>query len=394
MKSLPGVFRDRNKLSPRYIPPTLPHREEQLQALASLFEDALDRISETYLRTVQIIGGVGVGKTSTAIRFGESFQAKAKARKIDLTHVYVNLKLQSSGQVVLYRHLLDRAAPEIRATSLSADEMLYQLIKYLTSRGKYLLLTLDEIEYYIRHTKERIIYDLTRINELAPERPCGVIGLIFISRDESFHSLLDPSELSSLGRTTIEFHPYTTTQIRDILEARVSEAFRRGAVSEDVLSYIADVTVQTPVNSDIRYALDLLLYAGNLAERQGMDRVLPEHIRKVHGEIHHRITSEDVLELPNEEKLILLAVARVLRNRKTPYATFSEIREGIDLIAEEYGTRLRNVDRPLQDISDRGIVQVKSLTQIGIVDIPIEGLINYLNSLMERVETGLKGRGN
>lgn len=391
---MPGVFRDRNKLSPRYIPSTLPHREEQLQALANLFEDALDRVSETFLRTVQIVGGVGVGKTSTALRFGESLQAKARGRKIDLTHVYINLKLQSSGRVVLYRHLLDRGAPEIRATSLSAEEMLYQLIKYLTSREKYLLLTLDEIEYYIRHTKERIIYDLTRINELAPEKPCGVIGLIFISRDKSFHNLLDPSELSSLGRTIVEFPQYTTKQIQDILEARVSEAFRRGAISGDVLEYIADVTAQPPVNSDIRYALDLLLHAGNLAERQGMGRILPEHIRKVHGEISHQITSEDILELPDEERLVLLAVARVLRNRKTPYITFSEIQEGSDLVAEEYGMRPRNVDRLLQDLCDRGIVQVKSLTQIGIADMPTEGVIKYLNSLVERVETDLKGRGS
>ena len=38
----------------------------------------------------------------------------------------------------------------------------------------------------------------------------------------------------------------------------------------------------------------------------------------------------------------------------------------------------------LQDLGDRGIVQIKSLTQIGIADIPTEGLIEYLNSLMGR----------
>jgi len=362
--------------------------------LADLFEDALERISEAYLRTVQIVGGVGVGKTCTAIRFGEAFQEKARARKIDLTHVYINLKLQSGSRVVLYRHLLERGAPEIRAASLSAEEMLYQLIKYLIAQEKYLLITLDEIEYYIRHTKERIIYDLTRINELAPEKPCGLIGLIFISKNKSFHSLLDPSELSSLGQTTVELLPYTAKQIQDVLEARVAEAFQRGVVSEDVLEYIAEVAAQPPVNSDVRYALDLLLHAGNLAERQGLDRVLPEHIRKVHGEIYHQITSEDILELPDDEKLVLLAVARILRNRRTPYVTFSEIQGGSDLVAEEYGMRLRNIDRLLQDLGDRGIVQIKSLTQIGIADVPTEGLIRYLNNLMERVETGLKGRGS
>lgn len=392
MKILPSIFKDRNKLSPRYLPTTLPHREEQLNALSHLFEDVLDKISETYLRTVQIIGGIGVGKTSTAIRFGVNFQEKAHTRKIDLAHVYINLKLQSSGRVVLYRHLLEQAAPEIRATSLSADEMLYQLVKYLTSRGKYLLLTLDEIEYYIRHTKEHIIYDLTRINELAPEKPCGIIGLILISRDNSFHNLLDPSELSSLGRTIIEFPQYSANHIQDILDARVSEAFRRGAVSEEIVEYIADVTSRPPVNSDIRYALDLLQHAGNLAEEQGVDKILPEYVRRVHGEIYHQISSEDVLELPDDERLVLLGLARALRNREAPYVTFNEVQECSDLVAEEYGTRIRGVDRLLQDLGDRGIVQVKSLTQIGIMDMPTQGLIEYLKSIMERAETDLKKR--
>ncbi len=368
----------------------LPHREGQIRSLESTFNDSLDRIAETYLRTVQIIGGVGVGKTSTVLRFASVFREKARAKKIDLTHTYINLKLQNSGRVVLYRHLLEQSAPEIRATSLSADEMLYQLVKYLTSQEKYLLLTLDEIEYYIRHTKERIVYDLTRINELAPQKPCGVIGLIFISRDKSYQTLLDQSELSSLGRTTIEFQPYTAQQIRDILEERVSEAFHRGAVSDDVLEYISDIASQPPVNSDIRYALDLLLQSGNYADEKGSERILPEHVRRIHGEFYHQLSSEDILELPDDEKMVLLGLARALRNRKTSYVPFNEVQECSDLVAEENGLRIRGVDRILQDLADRGIAQIKSLTQIGIADVPVDQLADYLKLLAERVKTDVK----
>jgi cell division control protein 6 len=389
---LPNIFTDRNKLSPRYLPPLLPHREGQIRSLESIFDDSLDRIAETYLRTVQIIGGVGVGKTSTVLRFASVFKEKARAKKIDLTHTYINLKLQNSGRVVLYRHLLEQSAPEIRATSLSADEMLYQLVKYLTSQEKYLLLTLDEIEYYIRHTKERIVYDLTRINELVPQKPCGVIGLIFISRDKSYQTLLDQSELSSLGRATIEFQPYTAQQIRDILEERVSEAFHRGAVSDDVLEYISDIASQPPVNSDIRYALDLLLQSGNYADEKGSERILPEHVRRIHGEFYHQLSSEDILELPDDEKMVLLGLARALRNRKTSYVPFNEVQECSDLVAEENGLRIRGVDRILQDLADRGIAQIKSLTQIGIADVPVDQLADYLKLLTERVKTDVKNK--
>ncbi|MCJ7771059.1 hypothetical protein MUP37_05735, partial [Candidatus Bathyarchaeota archaeon] len=86
VRNLPNIFTDRNKLSPRYLPPLLPHRDGQIRSLESMFDDSLDRIAETYLRTVQIIGGVGVGKTSTVLRFASVFKEKARAKKIDLTH--------------------------------------------------------------------------------------------------------------------------------------------------------------------------------------------------------------------------------------------------------------------------------------------------------------------
>jgi Cdc6-like AAA superfamily ATPase len=35
------IFKDRDKLSPRYVPATLPHRERQIQDLYSTFREAL-----------------------------------------------------------------------------------------------------------------------------------------------------------------------------------------------------------------------------------------------------------------------------------------------------------------------------------------------------------------
>ena len=60
------IFRDRSKLSPRYVPERLPHREEQIQNLLSLYRDALEQLNNSFLQTTQIIGGVGTGKTCTA----------------------------------------------------------------------------------------------------------------------------------------------------------------------------------------------------------------------------------------------------------------------------------------------------------------------------------------
>lgn len=196
------VFKDRNRLSPRYVPKTLLHREKQLAILFNFFKDAVEDPTNVYLNPVQIIGGVGTGKTSTSLRFAEDLQSKARDKNINLRYVYANLKLQGSSRTILYRYLLDKTAPEIRTANLSADEMLYQLVKYVESRNLYLIISLDEIDYFMRHTKEHIVYDLTRINELSPEKPYRVVGLIIISRGTDYYNLLEKSELSTLGKTT------------------------------------------------------------------------------------------------------------------------------------------------------------------------------------------------
>ena len=125
------IFKDREKLTPRYIPSHLPHREDQIGLLWGFFRDSLSAPAETHLKTVQIIGGVGSGKTAVTRLFGDRFEAEAKKARVDLKHVYVNLKLHGRSRVILYRYLVQQAAPEAYSTSLSAEELLYELVRYL-----------------------------------------------------------------------------------------------------------------------------------------------------------------------------------------------------------------------------------------------------------------------
>jgi len=385
-----SVFKDKDKLSPRYIPHLLPHREKQISLLNSFFEDALEKTPDIYLRPIQLIGGVGAGKTCTTIRFAESFEERARKKGIDLRHVYVNLKLQGGSRVVLYRYLTECVAPEIYSASLSAEEMLRRLVKYLQNEKRYLLISLDEIDYFLGHTREHIIYDLTRIGELSPGAPCGIIGLIFTARSIKFHEQLEKAELSTLGRNCIEFPPYTSKQIFDILEKRVEEAFQPGAVSSEVLEYVSDVTAADPVCGDVRYALDLLLYSGNLADNYGAREVSPEHVRRVHGEVYHIITTEDILNLPEKEKIVLLGIARSLRAGETPYISLKSIRESTAELCEEYNLKMvADLEDSIQDLHDRGIIEIKSLKKIGIIGVATEELSEYLDKLIDRVKAGL-----
>ncbi|HXG07943.1 MAG TPA: AAA family ATPase, partial [Nitrososphaera sp.] len=230
------IFRDRSKLSPRYVPEELPHRQAQIDQIVHVFSGAAKDPDGFPLTVLQIIGVAGIGKTSTVIRSSKALEEQFAKSRLTLKTAYINLKLQGGNKFAVYRFLLEKIAPELPAQGLSAEEMLRYLLRYLRDNKQYALIIMDEIDYLIKTSKDTgIIYDLTRLNEFEPEKPCNVKGVIFIARSTEFYNKLDPAELSTLGRVPVEFHQYTLRQVSDILESRVSLAFNPKAIGSDVI---------------------------------------------------------------------------------------------------------------------------------------------------------------
>ena len=377
------VFRDRGKLSPRYIPERLPHREKQLESILSIYRPCLENVGGAHLQPVQLIGGVGAGKTCTAMRFGSILEAEASKRHVNLKHVYVNGRVDGANRYTIYRRILEEACPQVSSRGLSPEEMLVQMVKQLRLEKKYVIITFDEVDHFIKRSNEHVVYDLTRLNEVSPGEPCNVLGVLFIARDPSYRSLLDPAEVSTLGLLSINFPQYNAEQIRDIIAERVDLAFKPGAISEEVLDFVSDVAAKPPANGDARFALDLLLYAGNLAENMGCERVQPDHVRRVYGEICPGISSADVSSLSRNERLVLLGLARALKSSKTPYASLRQIREHYSVVCEEYGFKpSEKFEENLQRLIDMGFVEMKSLTQIGLL-VQAENLDRFLTKMIE-----------
>ncbi|MFQ5871547.1 MAG: Cdc6/Cdc18 family protein [Candidatus Geothermarchaeales archaeon] len=384
--SVPEIIRDRGKLSPRYIPEELPHRESQIEALKSLYMGSLEKPTRPFLQICQVIGPVGTGKTASCIRFGSAFEAESKRRGIDLSHVYVNLKIHGASRQILYGHIAGKVAQKLYSRGLGANELLYGMLRYLDREHKFLLITLDEIDYYVRHVRDQVIYDLTRLNEAYSDGALNVFGIVFTARSTEFHGQLERAELSTLGRTFMEFPAYTSTQLFDILQHRAQEALNRGAYTDEILEYIADVTASPPVNGDVRYALDLLLFSGNLAEGRGHDAIMPEDVRRVHGETYPHVTSEDIANLPEEERVALMGVVRALQIARDPYVTLKNIREMYKVVCEGLGEKpSKEVEALVQDLHDRGIIEIRKLTKIGMTGAPAQELDKFLSNLMDRV---------
>jgi len=362
-----AIFRDRSKLSPRYVPEELPHRQAQIQQMVHVFSDAVRDPDRFPLTVLQAVGAAGIGKTSTVLRSSKTLEEQFAKSRLTLKTAYINLKLQGGNKFAIYRFLLERIAPELPAQGLSAEEMLRYLLRYLRENKQYALIVMDEIDYLIKTSKDTgIIYDLTRLNEFEPDKPCNVKGVIFIARSTEFYGKLDSAELSTLGRFPMEFHPYAIQQVSDILESRAGQAFSPKAIGSDVIDKVSSITTSAEVNGDVRYALDLLLYAGNLAESQGIGRVTLDHVRKVHGQMHPSITNEELDQLSNNHLVSLTALVRALRGKKKPYVELKDVRLYASELTEQLRVKKIDVEDYLDDLKARKLVDIKSLKEIGL----------------------------
>ena len=378
------IFKDRKKLSPRYIPKEIPHREKQIDLLIRTFLDIKEDPDKFPLTILQIIGPAGIGKTSTVIKFSNILENELRKSKINIKIVYINLKLQGGNKYAIYKYLLSCIAPELPAQGLSAEEMLRQMLDYLIINNVYSIVILDEIDYLIKIAKEiGIIYDLTRLNEFDPSKKCNVKGVIFIARSTEFYEKLDEAELSSMGRAYIEFPNYTIEQISDILIRRSRDTFQDNVIGTDIIDWIAKIVVSPVVNGDIRYALDLLSYAGNLAESEGTERVLIDHVKKINKQIYNGITDDDIKELSNIQIIVLLGIIKGLKIKNRDYVDLKEIRMQSLEISEKYKIRKLDVEEILDDFATRKIIKIISLKKISLTSSSIDNLEKILISKID-----------
>jgi len=383
-----SVFRDKESLTPKYIPEKLPHRDKEINLLYDLYRDF------SYSRVIQLEGQAGTGKTSTAHLVGMRLNDHANKENVYFKYVYVNLKLEAPTRFVLYKSIVGKVDRGIVSRSVSAEELLNILIRYLVKRNLKILLAVDEIDYYVKSLRGGgIVYDLTRLNEIYGEKPTNIIGVIFISRDKSWKNVLNSAEKSSLGNIVIEFNPYNAEEVYDIVNFRVEKAFKRGAVSNSVIEYVSDLTVNY-ANSDIRYALDLLYYAGIIAENEGSNRVTVEHIRTASGNVFRSITTEDLMSLTRDEIYILLATAIALKSKRNAYVSIEDIYDEYASLCEQYQIRLKNRRKfieVLESLSNKGMIDIRSITKISI-NVPVEKLEKFLDALINRLDNALHNK--
>jgi len=371
------IFKDESKLSPDYVPRNLVHREFEIKQLLNYLRCMID-VPGKMSQKVLMIGPVGSGKTATSKLFGSSFSEAARKRGVNLRYIHINCHKDRTQFLILTKiakNLID-GFPD---RGLSTQELLNIIYEKLNDENEYILLTLDEVDYFIRIGGETSIYDLLRVSDEYLNKPQR-ISFILIARDASFIPLLDHATQSVLMRNIIRFKPYTAEQLRDILMERVREAFYENVVSNEVICNIAEVSAKT---GDARYALELLWRAAKIAEIEGKRTVSLENVRMAISMIHPNVREEEMNALSKHEKLLLLSIVKCLKKNEQQYVSIGEVEKMYKIICEEYDVEPRahtKIWEYIQNLRNIGLIYTKitnlepkgRTTKISLPEIPIE----------------------
>jgi len=180
----------------------------------------------------------------------------------------------------------------------------------LDEKEQIMIIVLDEVDELVKkkdfNKVNDILYDLTRMNaELINAR----VSIIGISNDLTFKEYLEPRVISGLSQEECLFESYTARQLQDILRQRAEIGFHETVLEEGVIPRVAAFAARE--HGDARRALDLLLKAGEIAERTGAKQIMEKHVDEAQFVIESSLIKSAISKLPLQSKLILYSIYKI-----------------------------------------------------------------------------------
>jgi cell division control protein 6 len=203
-------------------------------------------------------------------------------------------------------------------------------LDWIENGGRYLIIVLDEIDV-VKDLNE-LIYTLTRAND---DLKRGGVSLIGISNKISFKNQLDPKTKSAMLQAEVVFPPYNSDQLKEILEQRASIGYNEGACDSSAISLAAAIAARE--TGDARYALKLLMYAGEIADEHKQEMVTYKHVEQARKNVERDLVSEAVATLPEHQQLILYALA-LLTLKGSKYQKLGDDQNHMFMTGELYET--------------------------------------------------------
>jgi cell division control protein 6 len=312
------VFANKDIISPHYIPEKLPFREKQIEEITNGLSAVINNSKPNNLL---IFGKTGTGKTSTVKHVLEQLHSFVEKNSISSSSCYVNCRSHASKYKVLLKSIRG-FYPEKDFLGYSASFVYEKLLEYANEKKAHLILVLDEIDKV--KDIDDLVYSISRGND---ELENGSLTMIGISNNLMFKEKLDPRTKSSLCERELVFNPYNATELKEILIERCQIAFKPSSVSEASISLASAIAAQE--SGDARTAVMLMQRAGEIADTEQSQTVTDVHVEKAKASVEEEIILSMISTLPQQQQLVLYAIAQLSTQKKGVKKVTGEIEEGV-----------------------------------------------------------------
>ncbi|QLK26966.1 orc1/cdc6 family replication initiation protein [Natrinema zhouii] len=307
------VFRNKELLQVSHLPDgdRIIGREDELTNLANAIKPATRGNTPN---NVLVYGKTGTGKSLCSKFITNHAVERAKDNDVSIGVAYVDCLQESTETQAVQstgHQLNEQAETEISIphSGLSTAEYYRRLWRIVDTRYDVALIILDEVD---KIEDDEILMQLSRAVE-SGKLTESTIGVIGISNKVRYKDSLDERIKSSLCEREYVFSPYDATQIREILRSR-SDAFHESVLEDGVVPRVAALAARE--HGDARKAIDILRFAGEIAEENDHDSVTEDCVDHAHEREETSRLAELISKSPSHAKLVLEAMALLTQQKE------------------------------------------------------------------------------
>lgn len=308
-----SIYKNRTSLKDSYTPTEIVGRDDELKS----YRDALYPIVDgEEPDNIFLYGKSGVGKTACTRYILQILENKCNEIDINLTTLSINCDACNTSYQVAIKLVNDLRPPDDQLSQNGHPEwrVFEELFDELEAIGGTILIVLDEIDSIRDDKLDKLFYQLPRAksNDNLSEANVGLIG---ISSDLTLRDKLAPDVRSTLCEKSIEFDPYSSSNLKAVLNQRVNLAFHEGALDDAVVPLCSAFGAQD--GGDARKALDLLREAGDLARQTTAEQVTTDHVHKAKDLLKEEKILSSIENLSTHEKSTMYALVTLTTEGNT-----------------------------------------------------------------------------
>ncbi|RAP45716.1 MAG: cell division control protein Cdc6 [Methanosphaera sp. rholeuAM6] len=350
LKNKKTIFKSKEILDHRFIPETLPHRDEKLKSIAKYWVEALSKITP---QDITIYGKTGTGKTAVTLFAKQQLEEVAKENDLNIRIEYIRCTDFNTEYQILARlcQQLGKPVPYRGWTKAEVVNTFRNLFNSnMLGEDLILIVILDEIDVILKNDGDSILYTLTRTDN---------VSITSISNYVDFKRFIKPKVKSSLRDREIVFPPYNAQQLIDILEERSRLAFNEGAIGPGVISLCSALAAKE--EGDARYALDLLKTSGEIADENESDIILESYVNEAKDRIEHNKIIDIIMTLPLQQQKVLEAIT--ILTQKNEEITSGLLYEVYQKLAKNDKVSYRRLFDFINELEMLGLISANTISR-------------------------------